>query len=178
MVPLTDKVILREPKLSELKELVPLYQHAFTKHNVFKRDPKSILDYLQEQHHKNVPWGGGFIVAVMGNKVAGGILLKREGQDLHGEHTLWGYNHLGVSKEVRGKGIGVSLMKEAENKIRVMIAEKKFKTAKVELNVSENEKEIITFYKKFGFSVEGKLRSHYRWKEVVYVMGKEISTFF
>lgn len=160
----SEHLILREPKISELKELVPVYQEAFTKHHIFRREPKEILKYLEYCFEKQAKSEGGFIVAILNKKIVGGILVKREAEDLHGHHTLWKFNHLGVAKNIRGKGIGVALMKAAEDKIRKMITDQKIKTAKIEINVSENEKSIISFYKKFGFSIEGELASHYRWK--------------
>jgi len=178
MAKILDKLILREPKLSELKDLVPVYQQAFTKHNIFQRDPREILKYLQDWQERMLPKEGGFIVGVIDNKIVGGILLKKETQDLTGEHTRWKFNHLGVAKEVRGQGVGVALMNAAEEKIRKLILNKRFKTAKIEINVSESEKEILAFYKKFGFKIEGKLSSHYRWKDSVFVLGKEIGGFF
>lgn len=169
-----EGVIIRDAAIGELEGLVEVYRAVFPVHNIFQRSEGEILKYLKDMHQENSNFGGGFIIAVMDGLAIGGILVKKESQDLEGEHFIWKFNHVGVHPEHQGKGIGRELMEAAETKIRNMIKEGKIKTAKIELGVAEGEKDSIKFYEKFDFEVEGELKSHYRAGEKAYILGKEI----
>lgn len=168
-------VVIRGATEADLPRLLPIYTSSFKTHNIFQRTTAEILQYLKETHQKNAVVGGGYLVAVSGNKVVGGVLVRKEGEDVVGKHTIWKYNHLAVDAKYAGVGIGTALLQSADQKVRTLITSGKIKTAKVELGVSVNEKALLPFYKKCGFRVEGKLPSHYRYGELVYVLGKEIT---
>lgn len=167
-------VIIRDAIGADLSRLIPIYTSSFRKHNIFQRTTTKILQYLKETHQKNALVGGGYLVAASGSRVVGGMLVRKEGEDLLGKHVVWKYNHLAVERPYAGLGIGTALLQSADKKVRTLITSGKIKTAKVELGVSINEKALLPFYKKCGFRVEGKLPSHYRYGELVYVLGKEI----
>lgn len=114
-------------------------------------------------------------MAASGSRVVGGMLVRKEGEDLLGKHVVWKYNHLAVDAKYAGLGIGTALLQSADQKISSLIRSGKMKTAKIELGVSVTEKALLPFYKKCGFRVEGKLPSHYRHGELVYALGKEIT---
>ena len=151
----------------DIKELVPIYKKSFTKHNIFEKSEQEIEEYLVKANEKKE---GGLLVAKIDNKVVGALLLRKCSEDITGNHTVWKFNHIAVKEEHRKKDIGTELVKAAENKIKEHIS----KTAKIEINIAESEKATTEFCKKQGFQTEGTLKSHYRWKEDVIVMGKEI----
>jgi len=167
-------VIIKDAEEPELNELVNICKSVFTRHNIFQKEFEKVLEYKKEIHKRHSDVGGGFIVAKIEDKVIGGVLLKRVSEDLKGKHIVWRLNHLAVSEEYSGEGIGSGLVNAAEQKIKDLINEEKMNTAKIELGVSENEKDAVEFYNKLGFEVEGELKSHYRHGELVYVLGKEI----
>lgn len=167
-------VIIKDAEDSELEELKDIYKSIFEKHNIFQRSPKEILEYLKESNRKNSEVGGGCIVAKLEGKTVGGVVVKKESEDLEGKHVVWKYNHLGVAPDYSGQGIGSALMNAADQKIKNLIKEGKIKTAKIEAGVSENNKDVLEFAKKCSFEIEGELKSHYRYGELVYVLGKGI----
>ena len=169
-------VIIKDAEESELKDFISIYKSVFKKHNIFQKTDEEIFAYLKESNEKNSSIGGGYIVAKLRDKTIGGILVRKKGEDLERKHVLWIYNHVAVSSDYPGLGIGTNLMNAAEQKIKGLIKEGKIKTAKVELGVSENEKKALDFFKKHDFEIEGKSKSHYRFNELVYVLGKEITS--
>ena len=171
---MNSKINVQLANKDDLKCLVPIYKNAFETHNIFQKSEEEILNYLESANEKNKLCGGGFLVAIVENKVVGGILLKKTSEDLNGKHTVWKYNHLAVSENYRKQGLGGSLVKSAENIILDAINKKLFNTAKIEIGVVDTKKLVIDFYKKYDFEIEGELKSHYRFGEKVYVLGKEI----
>ncbi len=157
-----------------LNDLVQIYKDAFETHNIFQKSEEEILIYLESAHEKNKLSGGGFLVAIVEDKAVGGILLKKTSEDLNGKHTVWKYNHLAVSENYQKQGFGGSLVKSAENMILDAINNKLFNTAKIEIGVVDTKKLVVDFYKKYDFEIEGELKSHYRFGETVYILGKEI----
>ena len=171
----SETITIKDAEPSEIEGLIPIYKENFPRHNVFQKLDEEILEYLLQKHNENIQFGGGFIVARTNKKVVGGMLLRKESEDLTGSHVIWKYNHVAVDDSYEGKGIGSALLKAADEKIRKLIKEKKFGTAKIELGVAENDKEALEFYKKNDFKEEGRLKSHYRFEEMIIVCGKEIS---
>jgi ribosomal protein S18 acetylase RimI-like enzyme len=158
----------------ELSDLVKVYKETFSEHNRFQKQDEAILGYIIESHGHRQQHYGGYIVAMLKGKAIGGLLVKQVGQDQEGKHTIWKYNHLGVSKKHSRGGIGRALVRAADQRIKELISEGKINTAKVELGVSENEADALGFYVKCGFEIEGKLKDHYRHNELVYILGKSI----
>ncbi len=165
---------IRDARSDELPFLVKIYQAAFSKHNVFQRQETEIQGYLQQTQRKNKAAGGGYLVALTGNKIVGALLVRQEAEDVSGKHARWKYNHLAVALPFQRKGIGTALLQAADKKVLAVMKSRKINTVKVEIGVAETEKGVAAFYIYNGFQVEGKLRSHYRHNEVVYVMGKEL----
>lgn len=97
-------------------------------------------------------------------------MVKKSYFDAKGKHLVVKYNHLAV--KVQGKGIGSLLVKYAEILLKKKIKAREVKTIKIEADVAENEQQSLSFYKKHGFAIEGKLKDHYRAKEMVYAIGK------
>ena len=106
---------------------------------------------------------GKFIGAFDNNKIIGVLLIdKKEIND----HTLAKLKHGTVAKEYRKKRIGSELLKKAEEIVG---------KGKIEINVSENEKELIEAYEKNGYEKEGELKNHYRTNESCFIMGKTLT---
>lgn len=158
-----EEIIINWAGKEDLKELIPIYKEAFKIHNIFEKSEQEILDYLEVKFNEN-----RFLIAKENGKVIGGLLLK-EVRTIK-THSLWKINHLAVSLDARDKGITTRLMDTVERAIKEVS-----ETAKIEVFVSNNEKATLPFYKGLGFIEEGMLRSHYRYNENVFVLGKELS---
>ena len=150
-------LIKSKPSKQELISLIKIYKSSFKVHNILTKKEKDLLIYFK----------GKEILIAKDKEVLGGLMIKNT--EKHKTHKTWKINHLAVSEKHRGKGIAMSLVKRAEKEIK-----SKSKTAKIEVSVAETEKQILKFWKKLKYKLEGKLRSHYRHKELVYVLGKEL----
>lgn len=166
------KISIRKATVNELVSLVPIYQSIFTKHTIFQQSSKDILQYLRKTSSQYARGGGGYLLAIVGKKIVGGILVRKEAEIY--PHSVWKLNHLAVLSPYQRKGIGTALLQEAEKIILATLQKRKLSTAKIEIGVAQNEQDAVAFYQRQGFRVEGKLQSHYRHNEMVYVMGKEL----
>lgn len=79
-----------------------------------------------------------FLVAVVGNKIVGSIMIGYEG------HRGW-INYLAVDPSLRRKGVGRSLMEQAEQLLR------KAGCPKINLQVRSANKEAAAFYASLGY---------------------------
>lgn len=158
--------LIKKAKEEDLPALVDIYTSAFERHNIFERSAEEVMQYLRTLN-------GDILIAVEGG-VIGGVVLKRKDKDRTASHTVWKFNHLAVKKDYQGKGVAKKLLVSAENEIREKINEGRFKTAKIEVSVSENEESALELYYGLGFEKEGMLKSHYRYGEKVNILGKEI----
>lgn len=149
-------VKIRKASKKDLKQLAAIYKTSFKVHNIFSKSIKEIIHYLDKLSKE-----AAILVAERDNKVVGGIVIELSPQTP--KHTLATFKHIAVHAGHRGRDIGTMLIKSAEKEVG---------KGKVEIKVSENEKNAIRFYRKIGFKVEGKLKSHYRPRETCYVMGK------
>ena len=147
---------IRKAEKQELKELIPIYKDVFKKHNIFKKPDQEVQKYLEAAK-------GIFLVAVEYEKIVGGLLIVIELSNPRHKRTR--FKHIAVAEGYRDKGIGSALLKAAEKLTR---------TGKVEIHLSENEKDALNYYKKNGYKIEGKLSSHYRLGEICYILGKEV----
>lgn len=167
-------VKIKDAEEQELTNLVEIYKQSFKNHNVFERSDNEILEYLKESHLVNSKMGGGYILTKTDDKIIGCILVRKLSGDLSGRHELWRYNHIAVIEDYKSKGIGSYLIKTADKKIKSRIDERKIDSVKIELGLAETEEELLEFYKKNGFELEGQLKSHYRHGEKTYLLGKEL----
>ena len=149
---------IRKARKEELSGLIPVYKEVFRKHGIFTKKPEDMLDYLENAE-------GEFIIAIddAKNQVVGGVLAVKTEPDKG--HVLARFKHIGIGKDYQGQGVGKGLIKEAEKEIG---------KGKVEIHVSENEKDAIAFYEKQGYIIEGRLSNHYRDNETCYILGKSI----
>ncbi|MBW2995943.1 GNAT family N-acetyltransferase [Candidatus Woesearchaeota archaeon] len=145
-----------KPNTEELKQLVKIYKEVFEIHNIFQKPEDEVVSYLE-----TVGVEGELLVAVEDDRVAGGLLVTYEEQ-IPG-HTRARVKHLAVTKDFQSKGVGSELLKKADEIVG---------KGKIEIHVSENEKNALDFYKRNGYEVEGQLKSHYRPGEKCYILGK------
>lgn len=150
-------MIIKKPTTSELKDLIKIYKKAFKKHNILKQSENKVLQYFKDKI---------VFTAIENKEVAGGIMIRVI--QTVGTHSVWKINHLAVAKGSQGKGIGSALVKKAEQEIK----KRSKNTIKIELSVSDEEKSTLKFWKKAGYKIEGKLKDHFRYREMVYVLGK------
>ena len=150
---------IRKARKDELSGLILVYKQAFSKHGIFSKEPEEIIDYLENAM-------GEFIIAIDDSKqeVVAGILAVKTEPDK--DHVIARLKHFAVAQAYQGQGIGKGMIKEAERVIG---------KAKVEIHVSENEKDAIVFYEKQGYVIEGKLLNHYRDDETCYILGKSLN---
>ncbi len=148
--------MIKKPDTEEIKQLIKVYKEVFPVHNIFQKPEEEIFNYLETA-------SGELLVAIEDDKVTGGLWIVYEEQ--LPDFTRARIKHLAVAKDYQGKGVGSVLLKEAE---------KISKKGKIEIHVSENEKDALEFYKKNGYEIEGELKSHYRPGETCYILGKVI----
>ncbi|NQV09334.1 GNAT family N-acetyltransferase [Candidatus Woesearchaeota archaeon] len=166
-------IIIRDSTRDDLRSLTKIYKKSFKKHNIFQKSAFRVEDYLLDNHKKHCK-GGGFIVAKNNRDIVGGMLLKCKEVDIKGKHSRWRFNHIAVETKFRRIGVATKLLEAGIQKINNMIKEKKFKSAKIELLVTQKEANTIKLYKKAGFKIEGELGCHYRFNESSYILGKEL----
>jgi len=156
---------IETPEKKDLKQLAEIYKEVFAEHNVFTDTDENIIKYLE-----NVD--GDFLVAKENGKVIGGCLLVSVINK--NKHSLWRIKHFAITKSAQKKGAGTELMMEIDKMIRKQISKGEFKSAKIEIHVSESEKDSLKFYKKQNYEIEGKLKSHYRKGKTCYIVGKSM----
>ncbi len=164
---------IRNATEQDLEQFAKILKETFSVHTIFEKSGKEIVTHLKKQQNETAKGGGGFIVAVEGSKVIGGLLIEKKNETHN--HSLWKYKYVAVEKNSRNKGVGTRLLEEAEKRIKELIYNGKIATAKVELTIAENEKDAIGFYEKNGFVIEGTFDNHYRWNEKTFAMGKSLT---
>ena len=141
-------------------QLTELYRSFFSTHNIFQKENKEIIKYLQEQAKENE-----LILAEEESKIVGALFLVLEGKNIDGTHQRWKFRHFAFQSEKAAE----ELLLEAEKRVQ-----NNSSTAKIELTIAENEKG-QKFYLNNGYKKEGVLKNHYRWGESCFVLGKSIS---
>ncbi len=167
-------VVIKDGSEQDFMDLVGVYRDAFKKHNIFQKSHDEIIQYLKKKRIEVKKKSGSFIAARIGKKCVGAAFVMLEEIDSGATHSRWKLRHAAVMAGYQRMGIGRKLMEAADTRIYDCIKSKHLKTAKVEVSISEGEKESIGFYKKMGFDVEGELSHHYRHKESSHVLGKLI----
>ncbi|MDP2750940.1 MAG: GNAT family N-acetyltransferase [Nanoarchaeota archaeon] len=174
-------ITIRPIKPAELKDVIKLLKKSFKIHNVFSGPTKDIRKYLAKlrKAEENNPLTFGIIVATLQEEkkdvLAGTMVVRTSAMSKEGLHASFKYMHLAVNEKYRKHGIGTKLMGYADEKIHQLIEKGKIKTARVQVNIAEPEKETINFYEKSGFHVEANLSNYYRYNEQVYILSKLIS---
>ena len=162
-----EKIEVRKPKEEELNDLIPIYKKVFKVHNILQAEEPRVKEYLLNKYKEETDLG--FLVAIKDGKVAGGLLLRKVGGDE--KHWNIRLNHFATDDSFKGQGIGTALLNSVDE---IVLDKKGDRSVKIEIHVSENEKDAVEFFKKFGYNVEGKVKSHFRNGELVYFLGKEI----
>ena len=152
----------------DVEEYMHMCKKAFGKHNVFDKSLRDVRDYLRKKDKADRILGGLFF-AYDDDEFVGGALLRVEMKDLDCSHARYKYNHV-VAKDNKVKS---AILNFLEEKIKHDIHAKRIKSAKVEVGLVETEED-LELYKKAGFKIEGVLASHYKHKENVIALGKEI----
>lgn len=155
---------VRKATEKEYSDLAQIYKKVFPVHNRFSKPLRTVVSSLKKEAKKHE-----LFVAVEEDRVVGGLVLIKADEDVKAGHIRWKLRHIAIHPEFQHRAYGESLVKYAEMKIR-----SKSKTAKIELHVSENEKDALTFYERLHYKKEGELYNHYRYGEKTYVLGKTI----
>ena len=50
---------------------------------------------------------------------------------------------------------------------------KAYESGKIEIHVSENEKDALPFYEKMGYAIQGELPDHYRMDEICFILERQ-----
>ncbi|MCY4491971.1 MAG: N-acetyltransferase [Thaumarchaeota archaeon] len=163
------QVILRQLgdcsiRRAEPSDLIPVMEVNL------KTLPEHYSDYFYESLLAEIP--EAFIVAEVGNKIAGYIMCKTE-------YGFSNFKKLGFVKkghvvsvavldEYRRKGIGKALVEESVNGIRIRKCDEFY----LEVRCSNND--AVRLYEKLGFVIRQQLHSYYRDGEDAYLMAIEI----
>lgn len=146
---------IRKYQEGDFMKLIPIYKKFFPVHAVFTKSDEEIMKHLEKMKEK-----GEFLIAEDEGKIKGGLMIEKHEIDGHIRAEL---------KRIAAKPPIRKIMADL-----IWAAEKEIVKGKIEIKVAESEKVGVAFYKKLGYKVEGKLRSHYRSGELCYVLGKEI----
>ena len=140
------------------------------KTTIRKATPKDIQAILTIERLGINTWKEDFFIDEINNPIS--ILLVAEQETIIGFATAWlvhdeiQLNNIAVLPDYRKQGIAQALIKEI-----VTI----FKNAKkIILEVNENNTAAKQFYKKLGFTVNGKRKSYYG-NEDAYLMEKDLN---
>jgi len=131
------KMKIRNYQPTDKKNVISLWEEVF-KPDKIHNDPKTSIEQKTKQNDKL------FFVAVEDNKIVGTIISGYDG------HRGWLYS-LAVSPKHRNKGIGTSLVKKAIEEL------KKLGCLKVNLQINNDNKTVVDFYKKTGFIIEDRI---------------------
>ena len=146
---------IRKLQEGDFKKLIKIYRKFFPVHAVFTKGDNEIMQHLEKMKEK-----GEFLIAEDEGKVKGALVIKKRTID---GHTTAKLKRIAAKSPVRK--IMAELIKSAENEVG---------KGKIEIKIAASEKVKPSFFKKLGYKVEGKLRSHYRLGEICYILGKEV----
>jgi N-acetylglutamate synthase-like GNAT family acetyltransferase len=146
---------IRKLQEGDFKKLIPIYKKFFPVHAVFTKSDEEIMQHLDKMKQR-----GEFLVAEDEGKIKGGLVIVKRTIDAHTTAEL---------KRIAAKTPVRKVMAEL-----IKAAEEEVVEGKIEIMVAESEKVKPSFFKKLGYKVEGKLRSHYRSGEMCYILGKEV----
>ena len=143
--------MIRQAEEKDLKDMIKIYKEVFPVHNIFEKSEGQNLEYLKK-------FIGSMIVAEDDGNVVGGLVITEEVQT--DGWKVARLKHVAIAKDFQGKGIGSALMAEAEKIVG---------KCKIEIHT---ESDLIDYYKKFGFEVEGTLKAHYGKDRDCVILGK------
>ncbi len=147
------KIILRYPKLEDLKNLLSLI-NSLVKERAYiskkkKTSLKEELEWLLEKIKNIEEKKEIFLVVEVDNKIVGNIEIKK-GQEKQ-EHI--GYFGILLKKEARNRGIGQKIIP-----LIIKEAQKQLKIKMVVLDVVVENSLALHVYKKLGFQKTGELK--------------------
>lgn len=152
-------MVIRTAVEGDYSKISKLFIDFFPIHNIFLRNVEEVVKYVREETKK-------YDLLVFEEKGIKAVLfLVNFSKNEDGSHKLWKFRHFAFTSE----DYASKLLKEAEKRIK-----DNSKTAKIELTIAENEKD-VEFYKKNGYVQEAVLKNHYRFGETCFVFGKTIS---
>ena len=128
---------IRSYCLSDKDSVMALWKEVFNpqkSHN----DPETVINMKIKQND------GLFFVAEENHQIIGTIIAGFDG------HRGWLYS-LTVLPQHRRKGLGTSLVNKAMEEL------KKLGCLKANLQIYSDNKEVVDFYKKIGFSIEDRI---------------------
>ena len=146
---------IRKLQEGDFKKLIPIYRKFFPVHAVFTKSDEEIMQHLEKMKQR-----GEFLIAEDNGKIKGALIIVKRTIDAHTTAEL---KRIAAKTPIRK--VMAELIKEAENEVG---------KGKIEIMIAETEKVKPSFFKKLGYKVEGKLRSHYRLGEICYSLGKEV----
>ena len=146
---------IRKLQEGDFKKLIPIYKKFFPVHAVFTKSDEEIMQHLEKMKQR-----GEFLVAEEDGKIKGALVIVKRTID---SHTTAELKRIAAKTPIRK--VMAALIQEAEKEIE---------KGKIEIMIAETEKVKPSFFKKLGYKVEGKLRSHYRAGEMCYILGKEV----
>lgn len=148
---------VRTYKPEDLKPLIALFKMFFEKHSIFEQDKETIRKYIQAQEDDL------YVLDEDGIKAA--LFLVKTGGTPEGTHTRWKFRHLAYHTEKDGSRL-IAFAEDAVKNASV--------TAKIELTIAENER-AFPLIQAEGYEQEGKLKDHYRFGEITYILSKSFS---
>ncbi len=146
-------MLIREVRIEDAPSLIKCIDEISREGMYFLKDKYSVDEDEERARIENhIRRGDVFLVAEENGVVVGFVIIRR-GKYSKNRHV--GYLGIGVRKDYRGKGIGKSLMREAERIARQRGFEK------ICLEVFSSNRRAIKFYKKLGYKIEGKRKKQY-----------------
>jgi ribosomal protein S18 acetylase RimI-like enzyme len=116
-------------------------------------------EWITEKYLRNtVKSNGVFLVALANRKVVGGILVSEQDYP-----KMWLY-YFAVDKNYRRMGIGSSLLRAAEKKIK--------KSTMLFTDLEKSDVSGLKFYRKNGFVVAGKVNNWFPYGRTGIIMSK------
>lgn len=138
----------------DFEGITELLKKAFPGNKLFQQDKKKVSDYLSKVD-------GTFYVVFDDEKIIGTMLLSAQNFD---DHSTWKIKYAAIFPGSKKKDLGIVMIEYVDKKIRRDMEGGQFKTAKIEVEISENdkifarksEKNDLEFWKRNGFKIEKK----------------------
>ncbi len=152
-------MVLRRAESQDYEEIAELCTEFFDEHDIFEKDVKDILGYLEIAANEHECF-----ISKDEHKLLASVFLVKLGESSDGSHTRWRLRHFAW----RDEKAAAELLLAVEKHIRTLS-----RTAKIEVRLAETEKH-KALYEACSFSQEGILDNHFRWGESCFVFGKSL----